>query len=71
MKKIKSTVYSIAFTLYYLKVDQLGNVRVGNEHLMQQTTDETLHLPQVTEQSSLWLGVFHTPSGSRPQAALF
>lgn len=58
------------FTLYYLKVNQLGNVGVSDEHLMQQTTYETLHLPQVTEQASLWLSVLHTPSGSLPQASL-
>lgn len=58
-------------SLCYLKVDQLGNVGVSNEHLMQQTTDETLHLPQVTEQASLWLGVLPAPPGSLPQASLF
>lgn len=57
--------------LYYLKVDQLGNVGVGDEHLMQQTTDETLHLPQITEQTSLWLRSLHAPLGCRPQASLF
>lgn len=57
--------------VFYLKVDQLGNIGVGDEHLMQQTTDETLHLPQVTEQASLWLSILHAPPGSRPQASLF
>lgn len=57
--------------IYYLKVDQLGNVGVSDEHLMQQTADETLHLPQVTEQACLWLSVLHAPPGSGPQASLF
>lgn len=55
-----SSVHSdLAPSLCYLKVHQLGNVGVCNEHLMQQTTDEALHLSQVTEQASLWLDSFH------------
>lgn len=55
----------------YLKVNQLGNVGVSDEHLMQQTADETLHLPQIAEQTSLWLSSLHAPLGCRPQASLF
>lgn len=40
---------SALFLLSYLKVHQLGNVGISNEHLMQQTADETLHLPQIAE----------------------
>lgn len=57
--------------VFYLKVDQLGDVGVGDEHLMQQTTDETLHLPQVAEQASFCVSIAHAPPGSWPQASLF
>lgn len=52
-------------------MNQLGNVGVSDEHLMKKTTDEALHLPQVTEQTSLWLSVLHASAASRHQAPLF
>lgn len=38
---------------------QLGNVGVCDEHLMDETADETLDFSQVTQQASLWLQRLH------------
>lgn len=43
----------------YLKVHQLGNIGVCNEHLMDEAADETLDFSQVTQQASLRLHRFH------------
>lgn len=46
-------------SLCYLKVHQLGDVGVCDEHLMDEAADETLDFSQVTQQASLWLHRFH------------
>lgn len=57
--------------LSYLKVHQLGNVGISDEHLMQQTADETLHLPQIAEQAPFHLRILYVSAASQFQAALF